>query len=340
MKKILIVDDSALVLKQIIKIIEILDFKIDTAKNTKEAVDKASISQYDLIIIGINSADVIKQIMHIKPAAILMMTTLSSEDTIATMDALEFGALDYIAKPGTMIADKIDNSNDILTKVKYLSEISPKRLKRTIVINPTKSQTLTNSDLSSLDIKKVILIGSSTGGVKLIEKICSGLPVNYKYPVCIVQHMPEYFTSVFTKRLDEVSCLNVYESAQNMELLPGNIYIARGGVHMNFTKTKSGKIFISENKIKGDVFFRPSINEMMNSALTVFKANQLVGVILSGIGNDGADAMARLKRDGAYTMCESKDSASIYEMPCESYLRDGVVEQLDFDDILNKIITL
>ncbi|WP_455755707.1 chemotaxis protein CheB [Sulfurimonas sp.] len=340
MKKILIADKSTLVQKQIIKIIDTLNFEIDTAINAQEVVEKASNIQYDLIIIDINIIDAIKQIMHIKPTVILVMSSLCLENVTTIMDALDLGALDYIAKPGTMIAEKNDNCSDILTKVKYLSEISPKRLKRTIVMEQKKLQTQANSDISSLDIKKVILIGSSTGGVKLINEICKELPLNYKYPVCIVQHMPEEFTSTFTHRLDKISRLNVYETSQNMELLPGNIYIARGGVHMSFAKEESGKIYINENKIKGDSFFQPSINEMMNSALEVFDASELVGVILSGIGNDGADAMVRLKRDGAYTICESEDSASTYEMPSESYQRDGVVEQLSFDDILNKIITL
>jgi two-component system chemotaxis response regulator CheB len=125
-----------------------------------------------------------------------------------------------------------------------------------------------------------------------------------------------------------------------MELLPGNVYVARGGVHMNFAKKVSGKIVIREDKDKGDNFFHPSVNNMMISAMDVFESSNLVGVILTGIGDDGADAMVKLKASGAYTLAESESSATVYGMPKEAYDRGGVMEQLDFMQILKKIATL
>ena len=351
-KKVLIVDDSALVRKQLSEMIETLDFEIETAKNGKDAVDKATATQYDVITMDINmpimdGIEAVKQIMEAKPTPILMISSLTTEDATITMDALDFGAVDYIAKPGTMNVGKRENREDILQKVKSLSRISPRRLKRKsarpLARERRRAESVTRSNevaLSSMDITKVVLIGSSTGGPGLIEQICSSLPANYKYPVCIVQHMPEQFTKAFAQRLDRASILNVYESAQNMELLPGNIYVARGGVHMNFAKKVSGKIVIREDKNKGKNFFQPSVNDMMFSALEVFDAKNLVGVVLTGIGDDGADAMVKLKSGGAYTLGESESSATVYGMPREAYDRGGVMEQLDFKDILKKIATL
>lgn len=235
-KKVLIVDDSALVRKQLKEIISSLNFEIEIAKNGKEAVEKATTFQYDVITMDINmpimdGLEAVKQIMQKQPTAILMISSLTTEDASITMDALDLGAVDYIAKPGTLNVGKDENRDDILQKVKSLSRISPRRLKRNSIRKNTRERKqpkeLEVSRGTSLDITKVVLIGSSTGGPGLIEQICSSLPANYKYPVCIVQHMPEQFTKAFAQRLDRASALPVYESSQNMELIPGNIYVAR-----------------------------------------------------------------------------------------------------------------
>lgn len=351
-KKVLIVDDSALVRKQLSEIISILDFDIDFAKNGQEAVDKATSFQYDVITMDINmpimdGIEAVKQIMQKQPTAILMVSSLTTDDASITMDALDLGAIDYIPKPGTMNVGKNENRDEIIEKVKLLSRIPKRRLKRQAIrpplrerkrVKPTTNSTA--STLDSKDIEKVILIGSSTGGPGLIEQICAGLPENYKYPVCIVQHMPEQFTNAFAARLNRASLLNVHETTHNMELLPGNVYLARGGAHINFARKVSGKIVIREDKNKGDNFFHPSVNEMMLSALEVFNGSKLVGVILTGIGDDGADAMVKLKKSGAYTLGESENSATVYGMPREAYERGGVMEQLDFINILKKIVSL
>ena len=352
-KKVLIVDDSALVRKQLTEMIQTLGFDISIAKNGKEAVEQATQEQFDVITMDINmpvmdGIEAVKQIMEKKPTAILMISSLTTEDATITMDALDLGAVDYIAKPGTMNVGKNENREDILAKVKSLSRIPARRLKRIASKPPTRerrrsAESTKNADMpttSSLDITKVVLIGSSTGGPGLIEQICAALPINYKYPVCIVQHMPEQFTKAFAQRLDRASAVSVHESSQNMELLPGHVYVARGGVHMNFAKKVSGKIVIREDKEKGDNFFQPSANDMMNSAQSVFGASNLIGVILTGIGDDGADGMVRIKNDGGYTLGESEESATVYGMPKEAYDRGGVMEQLDFMQILKKIATL
>ena len=353
-KNILIVDDSALVRKQLGEMIETLGFNIEFARNGKDAVEKATAFQYDVITMDINmpvmdGIEAVRQIMEKQPTAILMVSSLTTDDATITMDALDLGAVDYIAKPGTMNVGKNENREEILAKVSSLSRISPRRLKRQQARPaarqrrrseaPSKTREV-ESTLSSKDIQKVVLIGSSTGGPGLIEQICSSLPANYKHPVCIVQHMPEQFTAAFAQRLDRAAVLPVHETKQNMELIPGNIYVARGGVHMHFAKKVSGKIVIREDKDKGKNFFQPSANEMMFSALEVFGGKNLIGVILTGIGDDGADAMVAMKKAGAYTLGESEASATVYGMPKEAYERGGVSEQLDFSMILKKIATL
>jgi two-component system chemotaxis response regulator CheB len=350
-KKVLIVDDSALVRKQLSEIIETLGFDIDTAKNGQEALDKVLRTQYDVVTMDINmpvmdGIEAVRRIMAEKPTPILMISSLTTEDASITMDALDLGAVDYIAKPGTMNVGKRENRDDILEKIEYISRIPVRRLKRKAATRaPRERRTVQEREKeqdtrSSLDITKVVLIGSSTGGPGLIEQICASIPASYKFPICIVQHMPEQFTKAFAERLNRASALNVVETSQGMEIVPGNIYLARGGVHLHFAKKVSGKIVVREEKNKGNTFFQPSVNEMMNSAVDVFGAKNLIGVLLTGIGDDGADGMVNIRKNGGYTLGESEESATVYGMPKEAYDRGGVMEQLDFMQILKKVATL
>jgi two-component system chemotaxis response regulator CheB len=350
MKRVLIADDSALVRKQLREMIETLGFEIDTARNGREAVDKVLANKYDVVTMDINmpvmdGISAVREIMEKKPTPILMISSLTTESANITIEALELGAVDYISKPGTMNVGKEENRADIIQKVKSLSRIPPRRLKATTrrplqrerrVREPAAPQA---GDKDSRDIKKVLLIGASTGGPGLIEQICAALPPGYPHPVCVVQHMPEQFTSAFAARLDRVSALPVQESANNMEFLPGNIYVAKGGTHVHFAKKVSGKIVLREEQEKGDHFFQPSVDEMLMSAVEVFSGEQLIAVLLTGIGDDGADGMVAVKRAGGYTIGESEETATVYGMPKEAYERGGVLEQLPFPKIVKAVAT-
>jgi two-component system chemotaxis response regulator CheB len=350
-KRLLIADDSALVRKQITEIVAELGFEIDTARNGAEAVEKALASQYDVITMDINmpimdGVTAVRKIMETRPTPILMISSLTTESAKITMEALDAGAVDYISKPGTMNVGRNENSEDIIQKVKSLSRIPPRRLKsvvrRSVVRERPQSirDTLRAEHKSNADVTKILLIGASTGGPGLIEQICNALPAAFGYAVCIVQHMPEQFTAAFATRLDKNSALPVIESRDHMELYPGNIYLARGGVHMHFGKKVTGRVVIREEKTKGGRFFQPSVDEMFLSALKVFEGDQITGVLLTGIGDDGANGMVKVKQAGGFTIGESEETATVYGMPKEAYDRGGVSQQLPFPKIVRALQTL
>lgn len=351
MKRILIADDSALVRKQITEIIAELGFEVETARNGAEAVEKAAATQYDVITMDINmpimdGLTAVRKIMEIRPTPILMISSLTTESAQITMEALDAGAVDYISKPGTMNVGRSENSEDIVQKVKSLSRIPPRRLKtmtrRSVVRERPQSirEATRAENKSTADVTKILLIGASTGGPGLIEQICTALPSSFGYAVCIVQHMPEQFTAAFATRLDKNSTLPVIETKDHMELYPGNIYLARGGVHMHFGKKVTGRIVIREEQKKGNRFFQPSVDEMFMSALKVFSGNQVVGVLLTGIGDDGANGMVAIKQAGGFTIGESEETATVYGMPKEAYDRGGVSQQLPFPKIVRALQTL
>ncbi len=356
MKKVLIADDSALVRKQLTEIIQTLGFEIDTARNGAEAVQKATDTQYDVITMDINmpvmdGLTAVEKIMQVRPTPILMISSLTTQSAGITMEALDLGAVDYIAKPGTMNVGKAENRDDILQKVQSLSRISPRRLK-TIARRPAQRERPVavrervrpseegSATTVSGNVTKILLIGSSTGGPGLIEQICRSLPKDFPYAVCIVQHMPEQFTAAFATRLDKVSLLPVVECKDHLELSNGIVYIARGGIHLHFAKKVTGKIVIREEKGKNNRFFQPSVDEMFESALKVFSGEQITAVLLTGIGDDGAEGMVKIKKAGGFTIGESEETATVYGMPREAYERGGVCQQLAFPKILKALQTL
>ncbi|MDF1881122.1 chemotaxis-specific protein-glutamate methyltransferase CheB [Sulfurimonas sp. MAG313] len=344
-KKILIVDDSALVRKQLKGLIQDLDFEIDTAKNGQEAIDKALATDYDVITMDINmpvldGISAVKEIMQENPTAILMVSSLTSENASVTIEAMEYGAIDFVLKPGTMNVGVAESGEDIIQKIKSLSRIPKRRLKSPNLSSVPKVRKAEPNEVPfEGELDKLILIGVSTGGPRLVEEIVASLPLNYPHPVCFVQHMPEQFTLAFAERLAKVTQLPVHHTSTNDELLPGHIYLASGGVHLHFRKKTSGKIVTFEEKDKNKRFFQPSVDEMFFSALKIFDPSKIFGILLTGIGDDGADGMVAIKEAGGYTVAESEESCTVFGMPQEAFKRGGTCQMLDFKDIVEKIIS-
>lgn len=353
MKKILIVDDSALVRKQLRGLIEDMGFEIEIAKNGQEAVEKASNEDFNVITMDVNmpvmdGLTAVKHIMKNNPTPILMVSSLTSEDAPTTMQALDSGAIDYVAKPGTFNVGLADTGEDLVKKIKTLSRMNKRRLQRQMNTLSERQERVRSVDHApsslntrkSSEVDKVLLIGASTGGPGLIEDICNALPADFNMPVFIVQHMPEKFTASFATRLGRASNLPVIESAANQEIAPGNIYLAKGGVHLHFAKKVSGKIIMRHESDKSGRFFQPSVDEMMLSASSVFDATKIISVLLTGIGDDGAEGMVAIKKAGGFTMGESEETATVYGMPKVAMEKGGVCEELPFPAILRKISTL
>ena len=349
MKKVLIVDDSALVRKQLRGLIEELGFEVDTAKNGQEGVEKAIAEDFAVITMDVNmpimdGITAVKKIMQAKPTPILMVSSLTSEDASTTIEALENGAVDYVAKPGTFNVGLATTGDDLAEKILTLSKMSTRKLARNFSALKGRASRKEHAPIAMPKaikaVDKVLLIGASTGGPGLIEEICASLPANFPYAVFIVQHMPEKFTSTFATRLARVSALSVTEAVPHEEVSAGCIYIAKGGVHMHFGKKVSGKIIIRLESNKGNRFFQPSVDEMMLSALQVFDPKKIVAVLLTGIGDDGAQGMVAIKKAGGFTFGESEETATVYGMPRVAYENGGVSQQLPFPQIVSKLMQL
>ena len=191
--------------------------------------------------------------------------------------------------------------------------------------------------LKLISANKYVLIGSSTGGPGLIETIAKSLPQDYPYPVCVVQHMPANFTSKFADRLNNISKLEVVEASNTQPVTTGYFIIAKGGWHLHF-RDKDNIVYCKLSPNSKNRFFVPSVDEMFFSALEVIDAKNILAIELTGIGDDGADGMVALRKNGAYTIAESEETAAVYGMPKEAAARGGAVKVLPFPKIVEEIL--
>jgi len=335
-KRILVVDDSAVIRRYLIKLLEGAGYEVSIAKNGQEALDKLQESHYSLVTLDIempvmDGITALKEIMKRSATRVLMISAFTQSNADITFEALELGAIDYIPKPKNSV-DIVKISEEILLKVKNTLSIIPK--------SPTKElhSFVDHAVAIKSDVERgFVLVGASTGGPRLIEKICKTLPKNYPHAVCVVQHMPVEFTANFAKRLNTISDVEVVEAANEIELQAGRVIIAKGGWHMHFRK-KLKQIFTKLAPNTRERFFVPSVDEMFFSALETLPTNKLLAIELTGIGDDGADGMVALKKAGAYTIAESEKTAVVYGMPKEAAVRGGATKVLDFNDIVDEII--
>ena len=316
-----ILSSSALVKKSIKKALQKYGHRVIDNNSLTQITD----SNKNIVIIDLDDNSEIIEQLNQRNFRFTSFVFLSSQQYI-----------EYFQYPLIKKENKFLISDHTITEImhakplKYIShpktETSSKILK--------KIHSIQNYTLQKINL---ILIGVSTGGPKLIEKIVRSLPDNYPYPLCIVQHMPENFTAVFAQRLNTLTNLDVKEAKDNEIIVPGTIIIAKGGKHLHFRK-RGDKIIIKLQKNINNHFFVPSVDEMFLSAAKMLNPKEIVAILLTGIGDDGADGMVKLKNAGAYTIAESEKSATVYGMPKEAYLRGGTCEVLDFEDILSFLL--
>ncbi|MEA3512749.1 MAG: chemotaxis-specific protein-glutamate methyltransferase CheB [Campylobacterota bacterium] len=349
-KSVLIVDDSALIRKQLGDTLDKAGYDIGFAKNGQEAVDFVKEFDFDAITMDINmpvmdGVAAVREIMKIKPTPILMVSSLTSEDADITFEALDAGAVDFILKPGTITLRIEESEQEILDKVKATVSISRNRLKikkqaTSKRLNLLKKNTEVVKFLSTAKHEKadgLVLVGSSTGGPGLIEDIVSSVPANYPYPIVVIQHMPENFTAGFAKRLNTKSYLDVSESFVGGTVTKGQVIIAKGGVHLMLSKRASG-VLVCKHIDKNHRFFTPSVDELFLSAAKAFDCTNILAVELTGIGDDGAQGMLKLREKGAYTIAEDETTAVVYGMPRSCWENGAAMKKMPFPKVLDEIL--
>jgi two-component system chemotaxis response regulator CheB len=341
MIKLLIVDDSALMRRQLSLVFEAEgDFSIMTARNGMEAIEQNQSFEPDVITLDINmpGMDGITALSHImaqRPVPVVMVSSLTEKGALATFEALNLGAIDYVAKPGGTISLTLSQvRDDLLSKVRYAvrarlharrTQVKPVAVIKKGSFEPSfdaKSDHTTHQNSDRIRKEGVLLIGVSTGGPTALESILPRLPENFPWPVVVAQHMPASFTAHFAARLNVCCALTVVEVTRPMPVHAGTIYIGKGAADIVFTR-RAGVLTVLPKPEAKEWLWHPSVELMGRSALEHIEPRHLVAVMLTGMGYDGADAFTEIKKRGGRTIAESEETAVIFGMPAELITRGG-----------------
>ncbi len=322
MIKVIIVDDSAVVrafLKEVLSKDPSIEV-VGTAPDPYVARDKILKYNPDVITLDVemprmDGITFLKKLMRHYPVPVLILSSLTQKGAVTTLEAMEEGAVDVIAKPSIDVIKGMEAiSSEILRKVKAAASARVKKLEES-----THPGVLSRPEGASRALTKtthrVVAIGASTGGTEAIKNILKRLPRSTPGMV-IVQHMPEKFTSAFAKRLDDLSEMEVREASPGDSVIPGIALLAPGNHHMRLNR--DGARYCVSLDTGPPVFHqRPSVDVLFDSVAEYAGANA-TGVLLTGMGSDGATGLLKMKKAGAWTIAQDEESSVVYGMPREA----------------------
>ncbi len=338
--KVLIVDDSA-VMRQMLT--EILDSDpglevVGTAPDPYVARDKIKHLHPDVLTLDIEMPKMdgitfLKNLMRLRPMPVVMISSLTERGASATLDALAYGAFDFVTKPKVDVVERLEAyREEIVEKVKAAADARAH-------INQHRQDVhrLEGGRRSLTDSGYVIAIGASTGGTEAIATLLAALPQDAP-PVLITQHIPAMFSGPFAQRMNRISRLSVGEAEDGARVLPGHAYIAPGGLHLELVK-KGANLRCRLHDGPKVNRHRPSVDVLFNSVKEALEEKS-VGVLLTGMGKDGAEGLLAMRESGAFTLCQNEASSVVWGMPGAAVKMGAALEVLPLDDIAGKIMSL
>jgi len=276
-----------------------------------------------------NGLDATKQIMATHPIPVIMLSSLTKEGADATMEALDNGAIDFIPKPSQLLkVNTAEVRDDLLAKIRTASKV---KLNKTVPIarrarqTPTRRPVQPRVSTGRTSFKKIVAIGTSTGGPKALQSVIPLISESINAPIVVVQHMPPGFTKSLADRLDTLSEVSVKEAEHGDVLEAGKVYIAPGDHHL-LVRKQAGKFVVELSK--GDLVsgHRPSVDAMMDSIYQL-GINNVIGVIMTGMGADGAKGLEKLKERRAHIIAQDEESCVVFGMP-KATIKLGVVDEV------------
>lgn len=348
--RVLVVDDSALMRKHLREILqEEEDLEVYTARDGQDALDQIAQVDPQVVTLDINmpvmdGLTCLSRIMHESPRPVVMVSSLTEEGAAATFEALELGAVDYIAKPGGTVSLNLKQVGEqIRGKVRGAARSRVnrarglrERLRAQRAACAARTTDRRPGAKGSVQRRRgVVLVGVSTGGPSTLETILSALPADFPWPIVVAQHMPARFTSAFARRLDNQCALEVREVDGAAELVPGVVLIGKGGADVVLRKRRDG--LVARTVPEDDSLWHPSVDRLVSSALDLVEPSDLIGVLLTGMGYDGAASMAGIHAGGGRTIAESEDSAIVFGMPQELIARGGATTVLDAERVAEQL---
>jgi two-component system chemotaxis response regulator CheB len=347
--KVLVVDDSALVRKLFGRVLgKEHDFEVEFARNGVEALKRLEDFRPNVVTLDIQmpqmgGLECLDRIMVENPCPVVMVSSRTVAGADETLQALRLGAVDFVLKPAGAVSLRIDEfAPELVQKIRIAATAKLKastRL-RERVLHRTRQRALPDGGRMAkrragrASGNGLVLVGTSTGGPPALEALLSPLPAGFPWPILVAQHMPANFTGALANRLDSLCALRVVEVLRPTVVEAGNVYIGRGEADLIVTRRAAGLMAMSA-PAERDYPWHPSTNRLVESALSHVLPAQLIGVLMTGMGNDGAAAMTRLRELGGATIAESKYTAVVWGMPGELVAAGGA----DWTEPVHKIAT-
>jgi len=303
------------------------------ARNGVEAVDAVKEHDPDVVTMDVempemNGIEAVEQIMKRHPTPVLMLSAHTDENADVTFQALDAGAVDFFTKPGGEVSMEMSRLKDQLAEMVH--SVAAVDVGGQTSQVPQRS-TETQASRQFVD-NPTLLIGSSTGGPKMVERVLSELPAAAEFRILIVQHMPEGFTNRFATRIDSRSEYTVREATDGDRIGSGEALVAPGGKHLVVSNYHSGRMRVKLTEDPPVNSVRPAVDVTMASAANVI-TDPMIGVILTGMGQDGAAGITELKAVGAKTIAQDENTSAVFGMPKRAVETGDVDTVLPIDDI-------
>jgi two-component system, chemotaxis family, protein-glutamate methylesterase/glutaminase len=344
---VIVVDDSALVRSLLSEIINRQkDMEcIGTANDPLVAREMIRELNPDVITLDVempkmDGIDFLGRLMRLRPMPVLMISTLTEKGAEVTMRALELGAIDFVAKPRVGLSSGLNElASEIVEKIRVAAVAHVRRAPKdqaAATTQATAAARATTGLLGRVSTEKLICIGASTGGTEAIKEILVRMPADSP-AIVITQHMPPGFTTSFAARLNTLCQITVKEAVNGERILPGHAYIAPGGKQFYLNRSGANYVAVVDD---GEPVNRhkPSVEVLFKSAAAVVGRNAY-GVMLTGMGNDGAKAMREMKDAGSYNYVQDEASCIVFGMPREAIAHGAAHEVLPLDQIASALIT-
>lgn len=360
MKKIrvLVADNSVFIRQQITKMLSGRDdiTVIGGASNGSEAVVKVLDLLPSVVLMNcqlplVSGFEASRKIQELTGIPVIMMIINRKNPNADIVEAIDNGASECIVQKSAFVSNEVKNIKDeLIQKIMSVNGSTPQvPLKEKEVFDQPKIETEDTYKKGSQSTEtaeeatvkrplvsdvKIIVIGVSTGGPMALHQLIPKLPVNFPIPIIIVQHMPAYFTSSLAKRLNGMSHVSVKEAGDGMKLMPGVVYIAQGGKHIQITKDHT--IHLSDDDF--NVIYKPSIDVLVNSIVEVYEG-KAVGVMMTGMGSDGALALKKLYRAGGYIIAQDEKTSIVFGMP-KAVIEANIVSEIHALDDLAEVVSM
>jgi len=340
--RVLVVDDSALMrglLSQMINLAPDMEV-VGAAPDAQSAREMIKVLNPDVLTLDVqmpkmDGLEFLERLMRLRPMPVVMVSSFTEAGSDTTLKALELGAIDFIGKPRADGGRSVENYAEEL--VEKIRAAKAARLRRAMTGNSVRAATPASaSPKSGLGASgKIIFVGASTGGTEAIKDFLLGIPADCP-PILIVQHMPEAFTASFARRLDSLCAPRIIEAKGNEKVEPGTIYVAPGHSHLLIRRGTAG--FLTELAATPPVNrHRPAVDVLFDSAAALV-GRKAIGVILTGMGKDGAQGLLRMRQAGARTFGQDESSCVVYGMPREAFLIGAVEEQCSLDEMARRVL--